>query len=198
MLHGAAGPLTDPQREWLGTIARNAGRLSLLINDLLDVAQIEAGKVRLNLRPVALPELVQQVFQTLEGQAAQKGLALSISAAPDLPPVRVDSDRIIQVLMNLVGNSIAYTEAGRVHVCLHCIANSIQVSIQDSGVGIAPEDLSRIFERFYRADHPVVQANSGTGLGLPIVKTFVEMHGGRIWVESEPGKGSTFTFILPA
>jgi PAS domain S-box-containing protein len=197
MLHDAAGPLTDPQREWLSTVARNAGRLSLLINDLLDVAQIEAGKVRLNLRPVAIRDLVEQVFQTLQTQAEKKGLALVMTAAPDLPSIKVDSDRIIQVLMNLVGNSIAYTEQGAVQVSLQCVANSFRVTVQDSGVGIAPEDMSRIFERFYRADNPVVQANSGTGLGLPIVKTFVEMHGGRIWVDSELGKGSMFTFILP-
>jgi PAS domain S-box-containing protein len=197
LLHGAAGPLSDSQREWLGTVARNAGRLSLLINDLLDVAQIEAGKVRLNLRPVAMPELVEQVFQTLQTQAEKKGLALKLTAAPGLPFIEVDSDRMIQVLMNLIGNAVAYTERGQVQVSLQGIANSLQVTVRDSGVGIAPEDMSHIFERFYRSNDPVVQANSGTGLGLPIVKTFVEMHGGRIWVESEMGKGSTFTFILP-
>ncbi|MFO7537432.1 MAG: ATP-binding protein [Chloroflexota bacterium] len=194
---GTGGPVTAQQIHLLQIIGRNAERLSLLISDLLNISRIEAGTVELNLRQVQLAKLAQEVIETLLVPAQDKGLSLKLEAPPDLPPVQVDGDRITQVLINLVGNAIAYTEEGQISIGLRVIANAIEVYVKDSGVGISQDDLPHIFERFYRVDHEVVQANSGTGLGLCIVKTFVEMHGGRIWVDSEPEVGSKFTFILP-
>lgn len=191
------GSVTSQQIHFLQIIERNAERLSSLINDLLNISRIEAGAVELNLRPVQLADLAGQVIETLLVPAQEKGLQLQLQAPPDLPLVNVDENRITQVLVNLIGNAIAYTEKGGIYVGLRILANAVEVYVEDTGVGIVPSDLPYIFERFYRADHDVVQANSGTGLGLSIVKTFVEMHGGRIWVDSKPGTGSKFTFILP-
>ncbi len=196
----AVGPLTPQQSHFLNVIHRNADRLTTLINDLLDVSRVESGKVKLNLQETQVITLVKQVIETLEVPAQEKGLSLTLDAPEELPLAKVDRDRITQVLTNLIGNSIAYTEQGAIHISARGVAGStLQISVQDTGVGISQEDLPHIFDSFYRADRndDVVRAHSGTGLGLTIVKTFVEMHSGRIWVESEVGKGSTFTFILP-
>ncbi|MCI0395695.1 MAG: ATP-binding protein [Chloroflexi bacterium] len=197
MAREVAGPLTDQQRDWLVAVTRSAERLTMLINDLLDVAQIEAGKVRLEMQPVDLCQLAEQVLEVLLPAAQKKEIDLILQASPDLPPIQGDWGRITQVLTNLVGNAVTYTECGSVAVSIRPLNGHVQVSVQDTGIGIAPDELGHIFERFYRSSHPVVQNSRGTGLGLPIVKKFIEMHGGRIWVESEPGRGSTFTFILP-
>ena len=191
------GTLTQQQKHFVDVIRRNADRLSLLINDLLDVSRIEAGKVKLNFREVQLKDLATQVIETMLIPAQNKDLYLHLDASSELPTIRADAARITQVLTNLVGNAIAYTQTGGVAVALKRVANAVQVTVQDTGIGISPEALSRIFERFFRAEHEVVHANPGTGLGLAIVKAFVEMHDGRIWIDSELGKGSTFTFILP-
>ncbi len=193
------GPLTDQQSHFLNVIHRNADRLTSLINDLLDVSRIESGKVQLNLEKIRLIDLVEQVVETMLIPAQNKGLTLSMHSPPALPDVLADWDRITQVVTNLVGNSVAYTQEGRIDIELQEVASTIQVSVRDTGVGISQEDLPHIFESFYRADRydTVVRAQSGTGLGLTIVKTFIEMHHGRIWVESQVGKGSTFSFILP-
>jgi signal transduction histidine kinase len=198
LLTQAMGPLNDQQTRFLEITQRNAERLSSLINDLPDVSRIEAGKVALNLQKVQLQDLAYQVYDTMLIRANEKGLDLRLEAMANLPMVTADSDRITQVLMNLVGNAIAYTEKGSVTICLAQTNGTVQVAVKDSGIGISPADMPHIFERFHRSEHNVVQANSGSGLGLSIVKTFIEMHDGRIWVESEPGKGTTFTFILEA
>jgi signal transduction histidine kinase len=129
--------------------------------------------------------------------AENKDLSLTLEVPAQTLVVKADWDRLTQVLTNLVANAIAYTEMGGVTVSLKELPDAVEVSVQDTGIGITPDDLQHIFERFYRADHDVVQANRGTGLGLAIVKSYIEMHGGRIWVSSKYGEGSTFTFILP-
>lgn len=130
--------------------------------------------------------------------AQKKDISLRLELPLEPLYVMADWERIVQVLTNLVANAIAYTEAGSVTIFLKKLPNAVEVSVRDTGIGISSDELPRIFERFYRADHDVVQANRGTGLGLAIVKSYIEMHGGRIWVSSKPGAGSTFTFILPA
>ena len=197
LLQGVVGPLGEQQKHFLDIIRRNIDRLSLLLNDLLDVSRIEAGKVKLELKEIQLIDLAEEVVEMLMIAADQKGLRLSLDAPVDLPLVMADKALITQVLTNLVGNAITYTEAGDVQIRLGAVADVMQVSVKDTGIGMSPEQVAHIFDQFYRADHEVVQANTGTGLGLSIVERFVEMHGGRIWVESELNKGSTFTFILP-
>ncbi|MFQ5577876.1 MAG: ATP-binding protein [Anaerolineae bacterium] len=194
---GMVGSLAAKQVQFLDIIQRNVDRLTTLINDLLDVSRIEAGKIRLDLGNTQLVELARHVVESMALQAANKGLDLRLDAPPDFPTIRADWRRITQVLTNLISNAIAYTQQGSVQVSLRVVSDTVRVKVQDTGIGMTPDEINAVFERFYRADNDVVRATGGTGLGLPIVKSFVEMHGGRIWVDSVPGKGSTFTFILP-
>jgi PAS domain S-box-containing protein len=194
---GAVGPLNDSQKHFLSVIKNNTDRLTALINDLLDISRIESGRVRFEPAPVRLGEIVAGVVEAMAARAQQKGLTLSYEVDAGLPEVMGDHDRLYQVLTNLVGNAINYTMEGSVTVEALNVGTAVQVNVRDSGIGIRKEDVGRIFDRFFRSDDPFVQESSGTGLGLPIVKMFVEMHGGRVWVDTELGKGSTFTFILP-
>ena len=194
---GAVGPLNDNQKHFLRVIKNNTGRLIALINDLLDISRIETGRVRFEPAPVKVGEIIADVVEALAARVQERGLTLTYEVGAGLPEVMGDRDRLYQVLTNLVGNAINYTPEGSVTVEATTAGTAVQVSVHDTGVGIAREDIGHIFDRFYRADDPIVQEASGTGLGLPIVKMFVEMHGGRVWVDSEKGEGSTFTFILP-
>jgi CheY-like chemotaxis protein/anti-sigma regulatory factor (Ser/Thr protein kinase) len=142
-------------------------------------------------------EIIAEVVEALAARAQEHRLTLTYEVDAGLPEIMGDRGRLYQVLTNLIGNAINYSPEGSVSVEARTTGPAVQVSVRDTGVGIAAEDIAHIFDRFYRADDPVVQQASGTGLGLPIVKMFVEMHGGRVWVDSEKGKGSTFTFILP-
>lgn len=200
MQQGVSGDSLAPQqKDFLNIIKDNAERLACLINDLLDISRIEAGKIELNLEELHLEEIVENVFNLMLVPAQNKGLALQIMPTPpDLPLIYADRNRIIQVLTNLVGNAISYTEEGTVTIGLEAVAGMVKVCVQDTGIGISSDDLPRIFNRFYRAEHDVVQASSGTGLGLAITQSFVEMHNGRIWVESQEKQGSTFSFVLPS
>lgn len=195
---GAVGPLNDNQKHFLGVIKNNTDRLIALINDLLDISRIETGRIRFEPAPVKVGEIIADVVEAMAARAQSRGLVLTYEVGAGLPEVMGDRGRLYQVLTNLVGNAINYTPEGSITVEATTAGTAVQVSVNDTGVGIAPEDISHIFDRFYRADDPVVQEASGTGLGLPIVKMFVEMHGGRVWVDSRRGEGSTFTFILPA
>jgi PAS domain S-box-containing protein len=194
----AAGPVNSEQRRFLGIIKSNTDRLTALISDLLDISRMETGRVRFEPRPLQMGEVIADVVNALATEAGAKRQMLTYEVAAGLPDVMGDRDRLNQVLTNLVGNAIHYTpEGGEIELRVYLVEKAVRVDVRDTGIGVAPEDMGRIFERFYRADHPLVQETRGTGLGLSIVRMFVEMHGGRIWVESEPGRGSTFTFILP-
>jgi PAS domain S-box-containing protein len=199
LLHaGAAGPINAEQKRFLTTIKNNTDRLTALINDLLDISRMETGRVRFEPHPLQVGEVIADVVNVLAGSAEEKQQSLTYEVAAGLPDIMGDRDRLHQVLTNLVGNAIRYTpKGGEIEVRAYHVERAVRVDVRDTGIGIAPEDMGHIFERFYRADHPLVQEARGTGLGLSIVKMFVEMHGGRIWVESEPDRGSTFTFILP-
>ncbi len=195
---GAVGPVNDEQERFLAIIRNNADRLTALINDLLDISRVETGRLRFEPQPTQIGEVISDVVNVLAGQAEAKHQTLTYGVVGGLPDVMGDRDRLNQVLTNLVGNAVRYTpEGGEIEVRAYPVEGAVRVDVQDTGIGIATDDLGRIFERFYRADHPLVQEVGGSGLGLSIVKMFVEMHGGRVWVESEQDKGSTFTFILP-
>jgi len=144
-----------------------------------------------------MKEVVQTVFTAVEPLASEKKLAVKVSVPPDLPIGRGDERRIAQVLMNLVGNAIKFTEMGEVRIQAVASDGKFTVSVADTGPGIAEADQQRIFEEFQQVDSSSSRAKGGTGLGLAIAKRIVEMHGGRIWVESSPGKGATFAFALP-
>jgi len=203
LLMGAAGALNENQSHFLSIIKNNTERLNILVNDLLDISRIEAGRVTLAPQALDLREVAEDVLADVlrRSQEENKPLAISLEAPRELPRVHGDSERVRQILDNLVDNAYHYTPVdGQIQVRIH--ANSgeeVQVDVSDTGVGIAPEDQERVFERFYRGEHPLVLATPGTGLGLPIVKQLVEMHRGRIWMTSKgiPGEGSTFSFTIP-
>ena len=192
------GALNETQRRFLNIIKSNADRLSALVSDVLDISRIEAGRIKLNIQPLSIAEIAKEVWEAFRRQAEEKQLAFTLCIPEGLPPVRGDRDRVTQILSNLVANACQYTlPGGKVTVSAALEDGFVRVDVSDTGIGIAPEDLPRVFDRFFRADHPLVQEVGGTGLGLSIVKAFVEMLGGRVWVESELDKGSTFSFTLP-
>ncbi len=195
---GMAGGLSDAQRSFLQIIKSNADRLTALVNDILDISRIETGRIRLTIESLDLGNIISQVVRAFQEQYREKGVGLEWEEPEGLPQVRGDADRVTQILNNLLANAWQYTPSGgHVSVRLHERDGFLQVDVADTGIGIAAEDLPRVFDRFFRADHPVVQEAGGTGLGLAIVKMFVEMLGGEIWAESELGVGSVFSFTLP-
>ncbi len=208
LLMGAAGPLSEQQRRFLDTVKINTERLAILVNDLLDISHIESGKATLSLQPLSLKEIAQNAMNDLERRCRQEGkqVALETIMAPDVPHVMGDPDRVPQILSNLLDNAYHYNiPNGKITLHIHPASDAIedhpfvQIDVQDTGMGIPREEQSRIFERFFRGENPLVLGVSGTGLGLSIVKYLVEMHGGHIWLESSgvPGEGSTFSFTLP-
>jgi two-component system phosphate regulon sensor histidine kinase PhoR len=193
------GARNNPEvaERFLKIIERNAQRLDLLIQDLLTISALEAGRVKLNLQTVELRPLVEKVLSDLKPPADNKNITLA-NQLPDLIAT-ADVSRLEQVLANLVDNSIKYGRTqGAVTVGGRKAGDGkIEIFVQDDGPGIPPESLDRIFERFYRVDKARSREQGGTGLGLSIVKHIVQSHGGKVWVKSEPGKGSTFFFTLP-
>ncbi len=195
---GMVGEINDNQKRFLGIVRNNSDRLTALISDLLDISRVETGRVRFEPEPVNVGDIVKNVIDALAPNAEKKGLTLTYRAEGGLPEIMGDPGRLTQVFTNLVGNAINYTpNDGKVNVDVYSAKGVVRADVTDNGIGIHPDDLSKIFERFYRADDPLVQESRGTGLGLSIVKMFVEMHGGRVWAHSQTGKGSTFTVILP-
>jgi len=204
LLMGAAGALNENQTHFLSIVKNNTERLNILVNDLLDVSRIESGRVTLSPQALDLREVAEDVIEDVlrRSQEENKPMALSLNAPKKLPRVYGDMERVRQVLGNLVYNAYHYThENGTITVDIQTVngGHEVQVNVEDNGVGIAREDQERVFERFYRGEHPLVLATPGTGLGLSIVKQIVEMHDGRIWMKSSgvPGEGSTFSFTLP-
>jgi two-component system sensor histidine kinase BaeS len=180
-------------------IYSEADRLQRLVDDLQELSRVEAQAYELDLKPVSIDELVAGVVQRLGRQFKDKGVDLQTEMAQDLAPVLADSDRIHQVLINLVGNALQYTPAGgQVTICTRQEDHQVRVDVTDTGTGIPPEHLPHLFTRFYRVDKSRSRAGGGSGIGLTIARHLVEAHGGRIWASSEGvGKGSTFSFTLP-
>ena len=183
--------------KFLETIHRNSGRLQFLIEDLLTISELESGRLKMNLQPVSLQPLVEKVLEDFKTQAAARRVTL-LNQLPELT-AQADANRLHQLLGNLVGNAIKYGRPdGSVRVSASRTDDGmIQVCVRDDGPGIPAESLDRVFERFYRVDKARSREQGGTGLGLAIVKHIVQGHGGRVWVESEPGQGAAFFFTLP-
>jgi len=197
ILDNIYGEAPDKMRSVLERVQTNGKHLLGLINDVLDLSKIEAGQLTLSLSDYSLAELVQGVYVAVEPLAAQKNLALTTKIAKGLPNGRGDERRLAQVLLNLVGNAIKFTDTGEVAIEASLQDGVFDVAVRDSGPGIGVADQTKIFEEFQQADNTSTRQKGGTGLGLAISKRIVEMHGGRILVDSELGKGSTFTIRLP-
>lgn len=197
VLDGAAGDLNAEQKEFLSIAKRNVDRLARLINDILDFQKLESGKMPFNIAEDDINELITEVGRTMAVLAAEKGLELAVDPGEGLPNVKFDRDKITQVLDNIVNNAVKFTEKGGITMATRIKDGFIQVSVQDTGAGIKEEDMARLFTRFEQLEKGIERRPGGTGLGLAISKEIVEVHKGRIWVESVFGKGSTFYFTLP-
>ena len=196
----ADGAYGEPSEKMLGILKRleaNGKHLLGLINDVLDLSKIEAGQLVLELSDYSVQDIAQTVRSTLEPLAADKKLAFKLELAPELPAGHGDGRRLTQVLINLVGNAIKFTDTGEVAIKAEAKNGSFCVSVRDTGPGISAADQTKLFQEFQQADNAITRKKGGTGLGLAISKRIVEMHGGKIWVESQPGQGSTFSFTLP-
>jgi signal transduction histidine kinase len=191
------GDVPGKIHEVLDRVQKSGRHLLGLINDVLDLSKIEAGQLTLHLTDYSFSDVVQAVASSVGSLAAEKQLELTVDVAPELPTGRGDERRITQVLLNLVGNAIKFTEKGKVAVCISASDGAFLAAVTDTGPGINEEDQERIFEEFQQSDSALTKGKTGTGLGLAIAKRIVELHGGRIWVESAPGKGSTFYIRIP-
>ena len=204
---GTVGPITESQANFLDTIRANTDRMSTLVSDLNDNSKIEAGQLRLDFRPLALAPLVAETLQSIRRQVDDKNQTVEVLLPPDLPEVWADETRLGQVLTNLMSNANKYTpEGGQLSIGAAASENHwdaaganqvVHVWIRDTGIGIRPEDQSRIFGKFFRSEDPQAREISGVGLGLSITRSLVEMQGGRTWFDSEYGKGTTFHFTVP-
>jgi signal transduction histidine kinase len=191
---GLHGPLTDDQKDPVSMCQREVNRLTRLVRDLLELARIEAGKLQLVQQEVVLQDVLSSVGQMFRGLMKERGLTLMVELPSQPLTVIGDGDRLKQVFVNLVGNAVKFTDVGGVRIRLSAAGDLFQVEVSDTGRGIAPEDLERIFDKFERVG---AQTEEGSGLGLPIARDVVELHGGRIWAESQLGEGSRFFVELP-
>ncbi len=192
------GALDDPPaaRQFIDQIQVEVDALTQMVNELLELSKIESGRFTLDLAPVAACDLLDSASKRMQLQAERAGLNLRVVCADDLPKVQIDSQRLEQVLVNLIHNAVKFTRAGGEVVLLaEPVDGSVRFGVCDTGIGIPEDEVSRIFERFYRVDKS--RAGSGTGLGLSIAKHIVEAHRGKIWAESREGEGSTFYFTIP-
>jgi two-component system phosphate regulon sensor histidine kinase PhoR len=194
------GALNDKNnaREFVNIIYQDSNRLASLINDLLDLSKIESGKMKMLFKLFKPELLIKKAATIIENQAKAKSIEIKLDVSGSLPEVKVDESRFLQIMINLLDNAVKYSpEGGKVIICAKAKEGYLQIDISDTGIGISESDLPRIFERFYRVDKARSRELGGTGLGLSIVKHIVQAHGGQVWVKSESGHGSTFSFTIP-
>ena len=192
-----AGELNSDQKEFLDMARRNVDRLVRLINDVLNFQALDSAGATLAIKGNHINEVVQGTYETHLPVAEEKGLDFTLKLADDLPELTFDKDKIIQVLTNIIDNAIKFTEKGSITLTTERNGNVVLVSAQDTGPGIKEQDMHRLFQGFERLGKPGKTAAPGTGLGLAISKQIIAMHKGKIWAESEYGKGTTFHFLLP-
>jgi signal transduction histidine kinase len=198
-MEGLMDGVLPATNETFQQVHAEADRLNRLVDDLQELSRVEARAYKLDIQSLDVSTLTRTVIKRLAPHAESKHIALNLELAPDLSHVLADEDRAVQILTNLAGNALQYTpEGGRITISAKQVGNEIQIAVRDTGIGIPPEHLSQIFDRFYRVDKSRSrQSGGGSGIGLTIARALVEAHGGRIWVESAgEGQGSTFTFTL--
>ena len=183
--------------ENLHIILAEGQRLTSMINALLDLEKIEAGKMVWSVEPVHMIDVIHRAVAATASLVDDKKLSLEVEVPETLTPIQGDPEKLLQVLINLLSNALKFTERGAIRICAHQTTNEIVVQVQDQGIGIAPSDQPVVFNSFAQVGSPATGKPKGTGLGLAISKEIIQHHGGHIWVESEPGKGSTFSFSLP-
>jgi signal transduction histidine kinase len=211
LLEGIAGELNEEQREYVRTVMEKGDQLLVLITGILDISRMEAGQMKFEKEPFELDEVVSVALSTIAPNARRKKIALTCEIPADLPRVLGDRDKVRQVLLNLLNNAIKFTPDGG-SVALRAeegallpgpadatagAKRGVRISVQDSGIGVAPEYHQRVFDPFFQVDNTSTREYGGTGLGLSIVKRFIEAHGGAVWLESKEGAGATFYVSLP-
>ncbi len=197
ILQGLAGPLTDEQIKQLAMVQGSARHLLDLINDVLDISKIEAGQLEVSFEPFDMRAAVKKTIQTVTPLAEKKGLTLVAEVTPEVGQIASDRRRVEQILINLLNNAIKFTERGQARVECRVSGDQLVTRVVDTGIGIRSEDMEKLFRPFHQIETGLTRRHEGTGLGLSISQKLVEMLGGEIWVESEWGEGSTFTFSLP-
>jgi signal transduction histidine kinase len=196
-LDGIYGEMSDLLREVLRHVRHNGRHLLALINDVLDLSRIEAGQLHLVLDNYSVRQLIDVVVGALQPLATEKQLDLTFSLPDELPPAKGDERRLAQVLLNLVGNAVKFTDAGAIRVEVAVREEMLLITVSDTGPGISVADQKQIFEEFYQVDSSSTRTKGGTGLGLSISRRIIDMHGGRLWVQSSSGTGSTFFVTIP-
>jgi signal transduction histidine kinase len=193
------GELNVKQDDYLNDIHSSGKHLLNLINDVLDLSKVEAGRMDLDLGEFDVPAALADAITLIRERAMKHGIALGLEAPADLGSINADQRKFKQILLNLLSNAVKFTpDGGRIDVTAMRDASGIQVAVKDTGIGIAPEDQQAVFEEFRQVGADYTSKQEGTGLGLALTSRFVELHGGRIWLESTPGKGSTFFFTIPS
>jgi signal transduction histidine kinase len=197
-LNESAGPVTEGQENFLNVIKSNVNRMDALVADLADISRIETGNLKLDIAPLLLQDTIREALGSLNPKFEGKKQTFSLQIPDNLPPVKADTNRLIQVLINLLTNAWKYTPpAGEIKVTAYQNRSHIQVEVTDSGIGISPEDQQSLFNQFFRSSDETVREESGWGLGLHVSKRLIEMMQGEIGVVSQLGKGSTFWFTIP-
>jgi signal transduction histidine kinase/ligand-binding sensor domain-containing protein len=197
LVDGAAGPINQQLRSNLAMIVGSGRRLFSLVNDILDFSQLKQKEINLQIKAINIRTIAEMVLAITKPLIGSKKIQLSNAIPSDLPPINADENRIQQILYNLVGNAIKFTEQGQVEISAEIVNNELAITVSDTGIGVLPEKCDRIFEAFEQADGSTARIYGGTGLGLAVTQQLVHLHGGKMSVQSQPGVGSHFTFTLP-
>jgi signal transduction histidine kinase len=198
LLERMFGEMNEKQEDYLKDINSSGQHLLSLINDILDLAKVEAGRMELNLATFDLPAAIDNALTLIRERALRHGIALSVEVDSQLGGLNADERKLKQILLNLLSNAVKFTpEGGRITVGARLLGDMVEIAVNDTGIGIAPEDQAAVFEEFKQVGTDYKHKAEGTGLGLALTRKLVELHGGAMRLESEPGKGSTFAFTLP-
>jgi len=198
LMTGKLGDVLPAQKERLEKIDKHSNSLVHLINNLLDIARIESGKVQMDMKDISIKEMLDSITDILAPQIKEKNISLKINSKIKFDKIKADPNQLERVFLNLLSNAVKFTpEKGTVNIYIEDKHDDIQFSVEDTGIGIPPQDIPKVFQEFFRADNALDQKIKGSGLGLSLVKKIIEAHKGKIWFDSELGKGTRFTFIIP-